>query len=1517
MTFRDGTASEHDGRIHTRRLLSLLLAIMAVAAMLAAPMAAHADPADDAGDTSGQDSSSTGNANANDLGLYHAASSVSGWYKKATNINNNADAIHGPGVFKSTDGSKQPAEDCPVDGSTQDGAKADDKCRLDQWWSLSLSTPSSAGSFLGFYDAKYSGVGLGTSNSSASSEDVSYKSLATQSQGGYPGVADYAYFGAALHTMGLDESGYGASDDKGRTISGIVILVLFVLASAMGAIFQFVLKLLGYINPFTYINNALENAAHPDSAGGNTANGFVQGLEQALANFTNIGIYVMLPLFIITTIVLIVLIANRSDAHTGEQRGRIKRLTRNTAMRWLFIVVLVPLMCETGYATMHSVNVSSNLTTGTTSLVQSLYVDYGDWAQYNAMGVPQGALIGYSADNAAAEPLAVYYELNTAKLINNAISKPYSPGSRDNQSDSRMRSDTQSLTMASMPYPKTTANGCNASSMATMGGARVTIGATGLVGDLNDRGVSTDALATGQGNPCTREDQVNVSAMYESTLGLITEYVKGGKITAGDYDSYIQGAIQQSMGKAGERQPGTYTPASPFIALNAAGDSNTAMNTPKALNMCGVKSSGSGGTPVECVGSGGKTDAGKDTADVPRAYVPPQYNGLIQTGSVENGKVNNKAGLRAVGFDDVKASAPGDYGGPINAIVDSLTNCGGNGREVRGSAVSDYAFCTANQAGKHSAQGVGGQVSPIYCSIKPLTETGGDTLTACNMSPLSLYNYLNSQFDEKKVTVYSASNTTGTANTPYHYSVTRVGSGFDGFLNTLYIGSLLGCMALIGIGLIGSLLINGLRKSGQTILALAGSMFGSLSQMGKAIIAGLSLMVVLVTTMGVYMLTSTAFTYAPALMPVFMRMVANSASGQLFDYFANNAGMMAMVFKGVTSALLIIFAFWVLRLSDAIVKGLSEGIESLTVKLFGMQQSTRSMQKATASVDAAGLVTKGAMAAGMATGAGVALAHTGAGEKIGDMLADKLKDMGTAVHGSSDTNDPNTLRHLGSGDDLERMHDQAKDLDTVAPATDAPGDATVMADDPRHQVQDADYERQQARPDSQNLASGYQSPADAVHASDEARQSGDPIAVMGSADADAARQLAASDGIQSRVEQADEATMKGQGQAVPTVYTPTSENLGTGTDASLGQASDATSDTAADMDQDHAEMVSRANALADVQTPESAGLATSSDSTTTSTDTPVNQHDATVGDHRVVSPQDQLNVTDASDMMREASDAPASAGLGAGQDMAADGTMASDDATAAPDMDADAQTPQSAHLAADDGTVTVSSDSLQPQADDAADGMQSGSAPAGLAAAAETVPDAMAANLQAGDAGVAQAAGGMPVQAEPAAMGSGAITQDGAAPMTTRTGMPPTAVPMAPVSAPAGAAFPTPVAPAAAAPASMDAPMPMGSMAPAASVPTASAASAASAAPAAPAAPAASAPMVVSQPAVIATSPASAVQGPGIMPVTPVASSAPVTLNPNVPSMQEPVAPAAAATPAPTSHGPGLGAAGTGEEADA
>ena len=1471
-----GGRSDGGGARGVRAALRALALLLALAAAFAA-MALGARPA--AADPS--DGSSGGNQNAGDLSLYHAASSVSGWYKASTNVNNNSDAIHGPGSFKPTDGSKRPEKECPGsgDGSALSGGKADEGCNLDRWWSLALSTPSSAGSFLGFYDVKYSGVALGSSSSSASSEDISYKSLATQSNGGYPGVADYAYFGAALHTMGLDQSGYGAAVDQGRAVSGIVILVLAVLAAAMGAVFQLVLKVLMWINPFYYIEQGLNHAAPADSGlawEGDSSNGFVRGLQGVLSYFSGIGVYVMLPLFIVSTLVLIVLIANRSDSSSPDQRGRIRTLTRNMAMRWAFIVLIVPLVCGSGYYTMKSVNVASTMTTGTTDLVQSLYVDYGDWAQYNAMGIPKGAVIGYSSENAAAEPLAVYYELNTARLINNSVTRPYSSGLRDGSAPS----DNASLTHTTMPYPSTSRNGCNLASMAVGGSAAVSLRADGIVGDLtqsggNDPGSSrsTSSWDSRDGYRCAASDKVDAGAVYSSTLGLIMGYIKGDKVTAGDYDSYVRGAIQQSMGGEG-RKAGSYTPASPFVALNDAGDSSTPMNTPKALGKCTVKPgrNGAGGTSVDCDKDGGRT------------YVPPQLNGLIQTGSVRpDGSVDNGAGLRAVSFDDDRISGLGGDG-PVNAIVNSLGGCGSNGTEVRGKSVTDYAFCTADSAGKRSAEGVSGPHAPTYCSIAPLTGTGADTLTACNMSPLALYNYLNSRFDEKKVTVYSAADTAGTAQTPYHYAVTRVGTGFDGFLNTLYVGSLLGCMAVIGIGLAGSLLVNGLRKSGQTIMATIGSMTGSLSQMGKWVISALTLMVVVLTTMGAYMLSNTAFTYAPALLPACMRLLAMTSNDQLLGYFADNAGVLAMVFKGVISVLLIIFAFWVLRLSDSIVKGLSEGIESLTVKLLGMKGSTRAMQRAVASTDATGLVAKGAGAAGMAVGAGAALAHTDEGERLGDMLADKLKGLT-----GRDGDGRQTPLHLGSsGDGAQRMQDDGTGRQgQVAPATDAPASDDVQdmrPDDDGRREQDGrpqgdvreaglrtDGDAGRERPERVS-SDGYLSPADRVQPSQEALRSGNDDEVMLSADADAVRQAVGgeadaqrpasqelgsdADLPQGAVRQADEESMRGQGQAQAAVWTPGSQALGS------GSASDRAQDAQA-LGQANDSLRSQAKAMADVSTPGSAGLSSSADETTRSVQTPSDRLDATVGDQRTVMPQDELNVTDAS----STDAAPGSGAQGAG---AADGR-------------ADAGTPGSERLASgqasdqaaldDDGTVTVSDDALAAPED----ASQGPGAPAPAVSAGQG--DAASAGLAAGTF-----AAGARLAATPATTGAAGAA---AAPAAPAYG--PQVVPMEAV-APAAATMP----------------------APGRAAPSLGSSSTASWAPAAPAAPVAPAVQAVPAPAVQPVQPVPFVQP--ARPARPIRTIQPSA--PAVPAAQpsSPAAPAAGAGTAGASpSGPGVGAT-NGEE---
>ena len=1010
------------------KALAALFAVIAMAAALVIadpPDLAHAD--------------ATGTTWAGDQSMSHLSSSLAGWFITATNTNNNKDAKHGPASFKSTadstGGDKKATDPCADDAGLTDKA---DKCLTDDAWNKILANPGTAGAFLGFYNPQYSGVPLGgpASASSNASQDHTYKSLlATKSvnvdgdaylKTGRAGVASFAYYGATLNAMGLDSSDFGRNGSVGRFAGGMVILVLYVLASAMTVLFQMALNIIKWINPFHYLTASFDCAndnagtwgtdgsAVASAAAGctyETPGGgelevphalepIAKGLTRMGTLFSGIGLFITVPAIIALAIMLILFARSghyRTEGYQADGIGeRTERILRSAVVRVLVIALGTTMLGTLVTGTLDSISMSTRATSGANELVQTLYVDFANWSKYNALGIPDsladGATgtagsktrIGYTNVDGTALPEAVAHELSTARTINGAIEVPDAVVSGEDPGTS------------SKPYPLLC--GTTDDAVADIAGrGNVSFSADGIVGQLTgdgSTGVSSDDFGSSS-TSCL--SSVPMLSSYQATLGLITNYMTGAKVSAADYETYVNSVIQGYKNDRGDTDKHNYTPASMFIAPDWAGDTSTAMNTSDAFAYCKVNASS---------GSGSGSRAAKPAkCDGGISFLMPTMNGLINLGGTTNGGVYldgaEPTGLKmehpykVYGAGSTGSGAPGSPSSPDAGDAESAG--------TRDDTM--YYFRTADPKSTKS----------IYCDLKPLQAAkpdGGAALTQCNLSPLAVYNYLSSSFDASKVSVYSMGNSTSTTQVPYHYAISRIGTGVDGYVNTLYIGSLLGVMVLIGLGLLIPLLIDSFRKSGQILVSMPGTMLGLKGSAARFMVSGLTMAALIVVTFLAYMATSAAISYVPDLVNAGFDQLSNFIDSHLKGAIGAsstlNIGTISMVVKALISLVLIMLALWMLRLRDAIVTGLSDGIADLTAKVFGV--SADKVASSASSTSAVSSVVKAAQATGMAAGAGLAL---GLGGQLGDMndMNAMAADAAGKVKGLTDEG----LKRMGAG----------------------------------------------------------------------------------------------------------------------------------------------------------------------------------------------------------------------------------------------------------------------------------------------------------------------------------------------------------------------------------------------------------------------------------------------------------------------------------------------------------------------
>ncbi|MDX3025628.1 hypothetical protein [Streptomyces acidiscabies] len=276
-------------------------------------------------------------------------------------------------------------------------------------WKPVTSSPASGGSMLGYADPDFSLgniVGWFFAEISGSSQTVTYETLAAKDDKGnakYPGMLDYAHFGAANADLGLDTMSSGIGGQIVSVIAGSVIWVLYALALAVGTLFYVILQFLKLINPFVWFYQAVRavNPAFADGmTGGDTGGGTLAGLQHWISSWygllVDISWQALVPIFVGFLLIGLVM---------------FKKMDRGSAIRKLvvrvvFIGVGLPLIGSmyTGVLDKFDNSVLGQHA-GPTRVVLSTYVDFEAWMMNDRLGIPDQATVSWNSDQASSDAM--------------------------------------------------------------------------------------------------------------------------------------------------------------------------------------------------------------------------------------------------------------------------------------------------------------------------------------------------------------------------------------------------------------------------------------------------------------------------------------------------------------------------------------------------------------------------------------------------------------------------------------------------------------------------------------------------------------------------------------------------------------------------------------------------------------------------------------------------------------------------------------------------------------------------------------------------------------------------------------------------------------------------------------------------------------------------------------------------------------------------------------------------------
>lgn len=253
------------------------------------------------------------------------------------------------------------------------------------------------------------------------------------------------------------------------------------------------------------------------------------------------------------------------------------------------------------------------------------------------------------------------------------------------------------------------------------------------------------------------------------------------------------------------------------------------------------------------------------------------------------------------------------------------------------------------------------------CSYTGTKITGSDGAPrACNLSPLAMYNYLNTDFDSTSMRMYSSSNVASEATRSIHNSVNQVGTGSMSFLYWLNTVVLLGSFVLIGLGYAFAMLWASIRRSVQIVTSMPFATIGAIAAIAKIVVYSVALVLEVIVTIFVYKLVQEFLTSLPQIIEMpFAAILNNGSGGDMagFIAFLVNGWGFSLVVTVISIIGLVGFTVLALRVRKGFVKAIEEAVTKIVEKF---------MDSSVGMPSTGGLTP--ALAGGLASGAGAAMA---------------------------------------------------------------------------------------------------------------------------------------------------------------------------------------------------------------------------------------------------------------------------------------------------------------------------------------------------------------------------------------------------------------------------------------------------------------------------------------------------------------------------------------------------------------
>lgn len=251
----------------------------------------------------------------------------------------------------------------------------------------------------------------------------------------------------------------------------------------------------------------------------------------------------------------------------------------------------------------------------------------------------------------------------------------------------------------------------------------------------------------------------------------------------------------------------------------------------------------------------------------------------------------------------------------------------------------------------------------------------------CNLTALSMYNYLNTGFGSDSLTMYSSNNATSGFTRENHMAISQVGTGPSKFMYWHNSLTVLGAIAILGFWYAIGMLAGSIKRTFSLVAAIPLATLGAISSISKVIVYSVAMVLEILVTLYMYQFVSELIITLPDIIAGPIQTLVTSDKSPLAG--PTLGGIVVVILTLISSLLIMGVAIALLRVRKVVLKAMDEAFTKLVDKF--MEPGNTPPAPKTGG---------GGLAPALASGAGKGAGQALAGKLGGGKMSGAMKGMG-------------------------------------------------------------------------------------------------------------------------------------------------------------------------------------------------------------------------------------------------------------------------------------------------------------------------------------------------------------------------------------------------------------------------------------------------------------------------------------------------------------------------------------------